>query len=222
MKRRTGLLFSSAVVLGLAGGAAVGFAVQHARPATPLPPVPHTLAAAVPVPAASPDPATDDGAKLEGDLRDLLLERPADAQDDPVLPARGWLTIGDLADFFEQPDAELTALNRQGFRRAAQAGWKLPDGATVEIDLVQFRNTDGALEFVDATSLQQDATTPVVAGTATGFVGRDVSKNEAGFYSGYGVLRHGNVVVQIFVDQTQDVPRLDDLMALAKGQADRL
>src|SRR2546423_273645 len=84
----------------------------------------HTLGpAVVPLAAEKPDPKTDDGAKLDGDLRELLLAKPAGAKDDALLPARDWLTIGDLAEYFRKPDGEFASLNAEHFRRAARAVW---------------------------------------------------------------------------------------------------
>lgn len=223
MKRRTGLLFSGAVALGLAGGAVSGFAVQHSRPPTPLPPVPHTVVAAVaPAAADKPDPDTDDGAKLDGDLRELLVDRPADAHDDPLLPARSWLTIGNLAEYFEHPDRELATLNEEEFRRAARTVWDRPDGTQVEIDLVQFRSTDGAGQFFTDTKDLMNAWTTTPAGTGTGYVGQDPDKTPRGLYIGYGLVQHGTVVEQLFVTRKAGPPELGDLMELTKEQADRL
>ncbi|GAA1997558.1 hypothetical protein [Catenulispora subtropica] len=223
MKRRTGLLFSSAVVVGLMGGVASGFAIQHGRPATPLPPIPHTLApAAAPAAAESPDPATDDGAKLDGDLRALLVDAPAEAHDPAGLPARGWATIGDLAEYWPHPDQAFEKLNRERFRRAARAYWDLPDGTEVEIDLIQFRTTDDAQTFFGEIGFPVDVSTPTVDGTGTGYVGRYTSKGPDGFYTGYGLVRHGNVVEQVFVNRKQDPPEIADLTKITKEQADRL
>jgi hypothetical protein len=222
VKRRTGLLFSTAVVVGVVGGAAGGFAVQRSRPPTPLPPVPHTVAAA-PAPGAAekPDPKTDDGAKLDGDLLDLLSEKPADAHDDAALPARGWLTIGDLSEYFGLPARELATLNEEGFRRAARAFWDRPDGTTVELDLVQFRSTEGAENFFGQVGHSAELT-PIAAGTGTGYVGRDAKAGLDGYYAGYGFVQHGTVVEQVFITRKQGPPEIEDLKKVTKEQADRL
>lgn len=223
MKRRTGLLFSSAVAVGLVGGVVSGFAIQHARPATPLPPIAHTLTSAVvPLAAVTPDPKTDDGAKLDGDLRDLLLAKPAGAKDDALIPARDWLTIGDLAEYFRKPDGEFTALNAEHFRRAARAVWVAADGTRVEIDLVQFRSGDDAGTYFAAEGFAVDASSPTVAGTGTGYLGWYDAKGRDGMFTGYGLVRHGDVVEQVFLDRKQGPPSTDDVMKVTKEQADRL
>lgn len=223
MKRRTGLLFTSAAAVGLIGGAGTGFAIQKGRAETPLPPVPHTLAPALaPAAAEVPDPKTDDGAKLDGDLRELLLEKPAGAHDPADLPARAWLSIGDLAEYWHRPDQAFEKLNREHFRRAAGVVWELADGTQVEVDLVQFRTTGDAETFFGDAGFPQELTTPAVAGTSTGYVGRDTGKGPEGYYTGYGLVRHGNVVELVFVNRKQDPPAIDDLMKITKEQADRL
>ena len=223
MKRRTGLLFSSAVAAGLIGGAASGFAIQQGRAATPLPPVPHTVAKGIaPLAVEAKDPSADDGAKLNGDLRDLLLEKPADAHDPTYLPARDWMSVGDLAEYWPQADNEFAWLNAHHFRRAARAVWDLKDGTQVEIDLVQFRSSDDAGAFIDDVDFPTNVNTPTVQGTGTGFVGRYPSKSKDGMYTGYGLVRHGDVVEQVFVDRKQAPPSLDEVMKVTQGQADRL
>jgi hypothetical protein len=223
VKRRSGLLFSSAVVVGLVGGAGSGFAMQKGRAATPLPPVPHALAQAVgPAAAAPPDPKTDDGAKLDGDLRELLLAKPAGAHDPADLPAREWITLGELAEYWGRPDRTFEKLNREHFRRAAGVIWELADGTSVEIDLVQFRTSADAQTFFEGIGFPAEATTLPVEGTATGYVSRDTGKRSDGYFTGYGLVRHGNVVEQVFVNRKQDPPALDDVMKVTKEQADRL
>lgn len=216
--RRTGLLFTSAVALGLAGGAVTGFLIQQGRPATPLPPLRQALAAStVPVGADPHDPKTDDAAKLDGDLRSFLLSKPAGTTDAKDIPVRDWFTIADLAEYFGHPDTALTQLNSYGFRRAARTGWTTADGAEVEIDLVQFRSSQGASDFYEMGGIPPNAET--VPGTATGYVGRYDSKDRSGEYLGYGVVRHGDVVVQVFVNRKKSAPTTDEVMTITQGQA---
>ena len=217
MKRRTGLLFSSAVVLGLAGGTVGGFLIQRARPATPLPPYQRTLAQAVTPGVADPrDAKTDDGAKLDGDLRKLLLERPAGAHDVPDRPAQDWLTIGTIAEYYQSPDGEFAALNAQHFRRAAIAQWIQADGTRVEIELVQFRSTDGADDHFGPHYRSS------VAGTDSGYVGVSSDEYGDGEHMAYGVVRHGNVVEQVYMYRKGSAPSTDEVMKITKDQADRL
>ncbi|WP_194921680.1 hypothetical protein [Catenulispora rubra] len=220
MKRRTGLLFSSAVVLGLVGGTVGGFLIQRARSATPLPPFQQTLAAAAGSGIADPrDATTDDGAKLDGDLRAVLLAKPAGAKDMTGFAPREWFTIGDLAEYYRNPSSALMKLNAEGFRRAARTGWTLADGTYVEIDLVQFRTVAGAKLFSASTNFPVDTTLPAIAGTATGAVGSPGDKDSSGMYAAYGLVRHGELVEQVFVNRAKSAPSTDEVAAVTRDQA---
>lgn len=223
MKRRTGLLFSSAVVLGLVGGTAGGFLIQQSRPATPLPPYEQTLAeAAVPGTADPQDAKTDDGAKLDGDLRTVLLEKPAEAKDAADIAVRDWFAKADLAEYYQSPSSAFTKLDWYKFRRAARTGWALPDGTEVEIDLIQFRTTQGASAYFSMTNFPRDSLAPPLTGTVTGYVGRDYVRDASGLYSAYGLVQHGNVVEQVFVTNRRAVPSEDQVTQITKDQADLL
>jgi hypothetical protein len=223
VKRRTGLLFSSAVVLGLVGGTAAGFLIQRARSETPLPPLQQTLtAAAVPGPADPHDAKTDDGAKLDGDLRALLVPKPAGAKDPLDITPRDWITKADLAEYYKTPNTEFERLGWDTFRRAARTGWTNPDGTEVEIDLIQFRSTDGASSYFTSTGFPRDPLAPTLKNTATGYVGVDYEKDSDGVYSAYGVVRHGTVVAQVFVTSTKQAPSDDAVAKVMQDQADLL
>ena len=223
VKRRTGLLFSSAVALGLAGGTATGFLIQQSRPATPLPPIQQTLVAAAQ--PGTPDPhdaTTDDGAKLDGDLRAVLLAKPAGAKDPVNFTARDWFTIADLADYYHDPGFALVRLNSYEFRRAARTGWTLADGTVVEIDLVQFRNSDGAASYLGMTGVTPDESEQYIRGSASGFLKQFSTKDARGLYMSYGQVQHGTVVEQVFVTSRTSVPPLYEVMKVTQDQADLL
>lgn len=224
MKRRTGLLFTSAVVLGLVGGTTGGFLIQHARSATPLPPLRQALlTTTVPGTADPKDATTDDGAKLDGDLRALLLPKPAGAKDTDEFGTRDWFTIADLAEYYKKPTDALERLNGLRFRRAARTGWTLTDGTRVEIDLIQFRSSESATSYAAMTQFPADPDLPPIAGTVTGAVGHfSRARNTAGRYAMYGLVRHGDVVEQVFVNRQQSMPSNDDVVAITKDQADLL
>ena len=221
MKRRTGLLFSSAVALGVLGGTAAGFAIQQARHATPLPPLDQALTASARV--AKPDtvdPATDDVAKLNGDLRNLLLDKPAGAKDSAVFPEKGWLTIHDLAEYSWRPDEAFLKLNSDKFRRAVAANWVADDGADVEVDLVQFRTTAGALDYFK--SVPADNGVAQVPGSDIGYAVSGTVKDAAGMFSGYGAVLHGSVVELVYIDSAKGTVDSDRVIQVAKDQAGRL
>lgn len=199
MKRRTRLLFTSAVVLGLLGGAGTGWAIQRQRPATPLPP----LATAVEVRAAatasqSPDPATDDGAKLDGDLRKLLLDKPSDATDTAFTRPVHWLSAHDLAELTGRPELRFAELNRDGFRRAAARLWDAKDGTTVDLELTQFQTGSGASDYYDAGISGQKGAVKI-AGALTGYAVAFPDRNTDGQYWGEAVAMHGTVIVGVYV-----------------------
>lgn len=220
MKRHTGLLFSSAVVIGLLGGTGAGFLIQQARPATPLPPIQRTLALATSPGTPDPnDPETDDGAKLDGDLRTLLVAKPAGTKDWAVAPDAEWFTIAELAEYYGKPADALVKLNSMGFRRAARTGWTSSDGTQVEVDLVQFRSTQGASSYFAMTGFPDGELAVSVPGTASGYVGRYVNKDDSGMYTAYGLVRHGDVVVQVFMNRKTDVPTTDEVMKVTRDQA---
>ncbi|HWG26535.1 hypothetical protein [Actinospica sp.] len=86
---RTTRLFGAAAVIGVLGGVGTGYAIQAARPATPLPPLTRTQPRYAPsgvyqgiAPAMLPA-AQDDAALTDGDLTKLLLPVPAGAHADP-------------------------------------------------------------------------------------------------------------------------------------------
>jgi len=218
------LLFASAVVLGLVGGTVGGFLIQHARPATSLPPLRQALAAStVPGTADPKDAATDDGVKLDGDLRALLLQKPAGAKDVNDFPVRDWFTIADLAEYYQHPTDALGQLNRLQFRHAVRTGWTLADGTGVEIDLIQFRSSQSATSYAAMTRFPADPSLPPIQGTATGTVGHySYNKDAAGWYAVYGLVRHGDVVEQVFVHRKQGMPSNDEVVAITKDQADLL
>ena len=220
MKRRTGLLFSSAVVLGLVGGAGGGFLIQQARPATPLPPYQRTLAAAAGPGLADPrDTTADDGAKLDGDLRTVLLATPAGAKDTTYFAPREWFSIADLAEYYRDSSNTLTLLNAEGFRRAVRTGWTLADGTRVEIDLVQFRTVTGAKSYSASTYTPVDPNAPVIPGTASGAVSSPGTKDSDGMYTAYGLVRHGELVEQVFMSRAKSAPSTDEVAAVTKDQA---
>jgi hypothetical protein len=219
MKRRTGLLFSSAVVVGLLGGAGTGYAVQKHRAPTPLPP----LDAAVPVtagaaPAYKADPSVDDVAKLDGDLRTLLIDKPSDAKDPDFEPGLSWVSSYELAEFARADDKDFVELGNAGFRRAAQRAWQ-KDGRTVEIDVIQFRTTAGAKSFNGYEGIDDGAE---ITGTSGHAYTSDALTNLDGDHWGMASFVHGDIVVFTFIfDHAKAVPA-SDVADIAGQQAAKL
>lgn len=220
MKRRTGLLFSSAVVVGLLGGAGAGYAVQKHRAPTPLPP----LDAAVPVaaaaaPAFKADPAVDDVAKLDGDLRNLLIDKPSGAKDPDFEPGLSWVSSYELAEFARADDKDFVELGNAGFRRAAQRAWQV-GGQTVEIDVIQFRTTAGAKSFEGYEGVVDG--TADVTGTSGHAYSSDAQTNLDGDHWGMASYVHGDVVVFTFIFDHAKAVNASDVAAIAGQQAAKL
>lgn len=208
MKRRTGLLFTSAVVVGLLGGAGTGWAIQRQRPATPLPPLATTLQTRVltepPAGAATAsasqgsDPSTDDGAKLDGDLRKLLLDKPSDATDSAFTEPVHWLSVRDLAELTSRPELQFADLNQDGFRRAAARLWDAKDGTTVDVELTQFRTGSGAADYFGA-GIGGEKGAVKIAGTLTGYAVALPNRDPDGQFWGEAIAMHGTVIVGVYV-----------------------
>ena len=230
MKRRTGLLFSSAAVLGLLGGGGTGYAIQQHRSPTPLPAlgdVAVVRAAGVSqgsaTDGATADPATDDGAKLDGDLIKVLMDKPADAKDPIAEPPTGWISARELAEYYGGEDGMFIALNRDGFRRAAMRMWDAKDGSVVEVDLIQFRTTDGAAEYYDGGLGTETGSGLVkINGTSTGYAYSWKTKNLAGDYYGTATALHGTVVVEVYATDSAKLVTASEIARIAEEQVGRL
>ncbi|PBC78497.1 hypothetical protein BX265_3269 [Streptomyces sp. TLI_235] len=144
---RTARLLLAVVLLGPLLGAGVGYAVQAARPATPLPPL---SVDTLHYPAEPLDPAAAAAAEpkplaIDGDLRKLLVGRPADAEDwdDYGVAGTGWLTAGGKAMMLGDSAAEYRRLMQHHFRRDAMLAYHRGD-VDYRIELIQFGADDMA------------------------------------------------------------------------------
>ncbi|MGW5677625.1 hypothetical protein ACWEV4_21495 [Streptomyces sp. NPDC003860] len=150
----TAVLLAVASVVGLVGGTAVGYGVQADREPKPLPPLsqPGLAYPAKPLPAGQRPTALtaaeDHRVKTEGDLRKLLLPKPAGARS----VGAEWLDDGEMdlrlyTRWFEDPQNILQSLTAQGMRRGAGARWTKGD-RTWEVNLVQFPDYERGAAFV--------------------------------------------------------------------------
>ncbi|MEU5975791.1 hypothetical protein [Streptomyces sp. NPDC047315] len=150
----TAVLLAVASVVGVVGGTAVGYGVQAEREPTPLPALsqPGLAYPAKPLPANQrPKPLTaaeDNRVKTEGDLRKLLLPKPAGARS---IDAE-WLDDGEMdlrlyTRWFEDPQNILQSLTAQDMRRGAGARWTKGD-RTWAVNLVQFPDYERGAAFV--------------------------------------------------------------------------
>ncbi|MFC7964222.1 hypothetical protein [Streptomyces cinereoruber] len=231
---RTAGLLAVAAVLGLVGGTAVGYGIQAEREPTPLPPLNQpALAYPKPLPRGEePEPfstAEDRQVKAEGDLRKLLLPRPAGARPDGV---DGWWSLADYASDFTWPGAALEHQLQLGIRRVAVRSWLSGEDRFVSIRLVQYRPSSriGALEFV------RDQQRNAIRDSEAGSLGTEVKGSGNGRYFLYPVERRpgyldfhqarafvqkDDIAIEILVFDARKIAE-KDIRSLAERQLERL
>ncbi|MEU5915552.1 hypothetical protein ACWEPZ_17815 [Streptomyces sp. NPDC004288] len=233
---RTAGLLAVAAVLGLVGGTAVGYGIQADREPTALPPLnqPGLAYPAKPLPKGQePAPLSakeDRQAKAQGDLRKLLLAKPAGAEAEPT--GSGWMPVDEFAGQFRKPGRAFDYQLDLGVRRIAQASWRTGRYRTVDIRLVQYRanDTQGAREYVE----DQQAYMPekdfarndgeALKGSTDGRYYLFPVRREAGYldyYEARAYLHRGDIAVEIFVGDTEKIPA-KDIRSLAERQLGRL
>lgn len=234
---RTALLIAAAAVLGVVAGTATGYAVQADRPPTPLPMLaqPGLAYPAKPLPPGKePEPLSaeeDSRVKTDGDLRKLLLSRPAGARENPAPWADdGWLSLDEYARDFESPDYMFEDLVGKGFRRAACSSWEQGEYRVTNIYLVQFR-ADWSLDATDHTEGRQaymprEAGNPgdPLKGSSNGRYYLYKVKQEAGYlpqYRARAIAQRGDVMLDINMFDTEPISK-KDIRTLAERQLERL
>ncbi|ROQ33366.1 hypothetical protein EDD98_2392 [Streptomyces sp. PanSC19] len=242
--RRRGLrtlgLIAVAAVVGLVGGTAVGYRVQADREPTALPPLnqPGLAYPAKPLPKGqepAPLPAKEDRqAKAQGDLRKLLLPKPAGARKDEFDHgiSNGWMPVGAFASTFTRPGRALDHQLELGLRRVAAESWMTGGHRRVEIRLVQYRANDvrGAQEYIEG---QQDYMPhekyagnegEELKGSSDGRYYLFPVERKAGyldFYEARAYFHRGDVAVEIFVGDTEKISE-EEIRSLAERQLGRL
>jgi hypothetical protein len=92
------------------------------------------------------------GPDFTGDLRELLLPRPAGTDPWEDFPSKdGNLDLQTTAELFQDPDQMKSDLNDQHYRRGAVMHWTASDRTDVLIILFQFEDASDAQGFLDAT-----------------------------------------------------------------------
>ncbi|MER5964812.1 hypothetical protein [Streptomyces sp. NPDC002057] len=234
---RTVGLIAVAAVLGLIGGTAVGYGVQADREPTPLPPLNQpALAYPKPLPkdkAPDPLPASEDRrAKSQGDLRKLLVPKPAGAKKDEFGDADGWQSVPDFASDFERAGNALSHQLELGIRRVAVTSWKTGADRVSEIRLVQYRAGDvlGAREHVeDQQGYMSDEEYAEnegeeLKGSGNGRYYVFPVHRESGYmdlYQARAYFYRGDIAVEIFVFDTKKISE-NDIRSLAERQLGRL
>ncbi|KOX21668.1 MULTISPECIES: hypothetical protein [unclassified Streptomyces] len=231
---RTVGLIAVAAVLGLVGGTAVGYGVQAEREPTPLPPLNQpALAHPKPLPRGEgPEPfsaAEDRQVKAEGDLRKLLLPRPAGARPDG---ADGWWSLADYAGDFTRPGNALEHQLQLRMRRVAVRSWLSGEHRSVSVRLVQYRPSSmiGALEFVEdqqRIAMQEDESDSIgteVKGSGNGRYFLYPVERKAGFldfYQARAFVQKDDIAIEILVFDTRKIAE-KDIRSLAERQLERL
>ncbi|MFD0143972.1 MULTISPECIES: hypothetical protein [unclassified Streptomyces] len=240
-RRRTGRtvgLVAVAAVLGLVGGTAVGYGVQAEREPTALPALNQPgLAYPKPLPAgqkAAPLPVSEDRRlKTDGDLRKLLLPRPAGAKKTEFSDlGDGWMRVSAYAREFRNPRGALDFQLSSGIRRVARTTWQQGTYRFTEIRLVQYRSNDtlgaqehaeGQMEYMsdeDFASSEGEA----IKGSANGRYYLFPVERKAGYldlYEARAYFHRGDIMAEIFVVDTKKISA-KEIGSIAEQQLGRL
>ncbi|MCX2970470.1 MULTISPECIES: hypothetical protein [Streptomyces] len=232
----TALLIACAVLLGLVGGVAGGYTVQAERPPTPLPPLAQPGLAYPQEPLSEgegPEPLTpeeDRRVRTDGDLSELLLDKPKDARTPPGRSERSWTSPWAHAAKYRDAEAMFELLVGSSFRRQAETAWLEGEDVYVSVSLLQFHDDRAHDSRAYSETIQpyfpsHDETSMSIPGMEDGNV--RVYRTDAGneltgpVYAGEAVARRGGVVVQISVAAPDPVD-IDFVRELAERQLERL
>ncbi|QYX79121.1 hypothetical protein [Streptomyces akebiae] len=233
-RRGRGVLFvAAAAVLGVIAGTCAGYLVQTDREPTALPPLSQPVMDRAE--GEGPEPlsaAQDRKVKTDGDLRRLLLKKPAGAKKAEWLEsADGWMTMAAYSDAFTDPNEKFGALVNDEFRRAAVVGWEVGNSYQVEIRLVQFRQHN-SMAAGDSSNNHQtwaeeepDTDSWGIPGTGDGMAYVHTRPDtEPGYEPLYSAEAHawrGDVAMEIWVYGAKVIPK-KMIMGLAERQMERL
>ncbi|MFJ8230496.1 hypothetical protein ACIQ9E_11145 [Streptomyces sp. NPDC094448] len=234
----TALLLAVAAVVGISAGTAVGYGVQAGREPEPLPALsqPGLAYPAKPLPAGQgPAPlsaAEDRGVRTNGDLRKLLVDRPAGARNAPVeWLDDNWADLGLYAYQYEGADAVLFDLLQEEVRRIAGASWE-KGNRTYEVHLLQFRSARGASQYGEsvheypAEAEKESTGSPgdALSGSGNGRYYILKPEREPGYkplYQAQAVIQRGDVLADLTIWDTSPIGK-NDIRILAERQLERL
>ncbi|MEU0439498.1 MULTISPECIES: hypothetical protein [unclassified Streptomyces] len=229
---RTALLIAGAAALGVIAGTCTGYLIQADRPPTPLPPLSQPVLGQAKGPAPEPlSAAQDRKVKADGDLRKLLLKKPAGARYVDWAPGEdGWMDIAAYADTYDDPAGAFDELVADEYRRAAITLWEAGD-QVVEIRLVQFRQEQHvtAAETVEDSRLwardEYEADSWPIPGTGNGtaltFTRPEKEPGYEPYYRASALACRGDIMMQIFVSDTKPISK-KTIMDLSVRQLERL
>ncbi|GAA2410412.1 hypothetical protein GCM10010433_06460 [Streptomyces pulveraceus] len=240
---RTALLVLAAAVLGVAGGTAVGYDVQAGRAPTPLPALSQP-GLAYPAKALPPDkvpdplPASQDRrVRTDGDLRKLVIGRPAGWSDDDS-------SLLDLSDGWVAPDVYArSSYEKEGsmyeyfleydIRRVAGAAWKRGQYRTAEIHLVQFGSgtvqgaqdfVEGQLAYMPGSEIGAGNVGDAIKGSGNGRYYLYEVDRKPGYLPSYharATVYRGDIAADIHLYDTVPISK-KDIRTLAERQLERL
>ncbi|MGW0563667.1 hypothetical protein ACWDZ4_24430 [Streptomyces sp. NPDC003016] len=237
---RTPLIIAAATALGIVGGLAVGYTVQAERPPTPLPALAQDGLAypAEPLPKGrEPEPLSardDHRVRTDGDLRKLLVPKPAGARDADVSGLEdGWKEIGAYALEFDRPDGMFGELADADFRRMAAVAWQPSAHREVYVRLVQYHSgpVHGAAEHAEGQQGYMGGNEDgagnageALEGSGNGRYWLFPVENRAGHlpqYRARALFHRGDVMVDINILDTRRISERD-IRVLAERQLERL
>ncbi|MFE5854019.1 hypothetical protein ACFQ61_12495 [Streptomyces sp. NPDC056500] len=232
-------LLAVAAVIGIAVGATVGYGIQAERQPSPLPSLSQSGLSHPdkPLPAsqqpAALSAAEDSKVKADGDLRRLLIPKPAGARvnDQAWWIQDGWTTLENFALDFDQPDYIYGSVLEADFRRAASASWYQGD-KDIHVRLVQFGQSRQAQDFAE----EQHAYMPwddefgagndgdVIHGSGNGRYYVYKPFKEAGYeplYQARALVQRGSTVADINILDSKPIGK-NEIRTLAEQQLERL
>ncbi|MFG2588170.1 hypothetical protein [Streptomyces sp. NPDC048438] len=238
---RTTLLIAAAALLGISGGTAIGYGIQAQRPPSQLPALSQTELAypAKALPAdkvPAPLPASQDRqVKTDGDLRKLLVDRPAGWSENEEADwlDDGWMSVGDLARDFTHEDSTYEYFLESDIRRIAGASWKKGAHREAAIRLVQFSSgvdtaaadfADGQRSYMSGAEGGAGNEGDAVKGSGEGryyVYGVDRKPGYLPFYRARAVMHRGDIMIEINIYDARPISK-KDIRTLAERQLERV
>jgi hypothetical protein len=225
----TSTLMTTGLLVGVLGGAGVGYAIQSSRPATPLPPLAQTQPKYAPVGvyqgvAPAPLPSSQDDATLtEGDLTTLLLTKPAGASDADSIYTGQMIGADEDAYYCDDQVACYTRDYTDHVEAIADTEWTTSDGFYVEIRMYRFAPGDSAtartrVSNVGTASAAGNSLQMPTGIDAQGYEFVDSSGNNTDFAE----AAHGDIQVSFWVSSSSKVPDPTLIDGLISEQMRRL
>ncbi|PYC76096.1 hypothetical protein C7C46_23080 [Streptomyces tateyamensis] len=227
---RTAVLLVGALLLGPLLGGGLGYLVQAAGPATPLPALqpsvlPSYPAGALGSPAAAA--AADKPLAIDGDLRKLLIAKPDGAADWDgfgFAEAGEYETVGQIARAQGSSATVFSRLLTAGLRRAVINTWE-KDGVKYKVELMQYASDSAGSAYSRVGTESGSDTHPLPNGMEGAYYAatkpEKYSETTEEFYYGEGVTRRGDLVVRVEAFGGAQV-NADVIRDLVKQQWERL